>query len=110
WGFRQLIRSYLRGMHRLSVAGREHLPDPPFVMIANHSSHLDAVTLAAALPLKLADRAHPIPAADTLFKSLPISAFAAYAINALPLWRKGTKPENLMAFRDRLIEDRLIYI
>jgi 1-acyl-sn-glycerol-3-phosphate acyltransferase len=110
WAFRQMVRAYLRGIHRLSIAGLEHLPDPPFVMIANHASHLDAVTLAAALPFKLADRAYPIAAADTFFTSLPTSAFAAYAINALPLWRKGTKPEDLAAFRSRLIEDRLIYI
>jgi 1-acyl-sn-glycerol-3-phosphate acyltransferase len=108
--FRQLVRFYLRAMHRLSVAGRELLPDPPFVLIANHSSHLDAITLAASLPLRLADRAHPIAAADTFFSSLASSAFAAYAINALPLWRKGTKPEDLAAFRSRLIEDGLIYI
>ncbi|MBI3517560.1 MAG: 1-acyl-sn-glycerol-3-phosphate acyltransferase [Proteobacteria bacterium] len=110
WGFRQTIRTYLRSVHRLSVIGAELLPDPPFVMVANHASHLDAITLAAALPLKLADRAHPIAAADTFFTSLPVSAFAAYAINALPLWRKGTKPEDLAAFRDRLVEDALIYI
>lgn len=110
WGFRQIVRTYLRGFHRLSVDGIAHLPEPPFVMIANHASHLDAVTLAAALPARLADRAYPIAAADTFFTSLPISAFAAYAINALPLWRRGTTPADLAAFRARLIEERLIYI
>lgn len=108
--FRQLVRLYLRAVHRLSVRGLEHLPAPPFVLIANHSSHLDAITLAAALPLRLAERAYPIAAADTFFTSLASSLFAAYAINALPLWRKGTKPADLAAFRARLIEDRLIYI
>ena len=48
--WRVAVRAYLRGYHRLRVEGLEHVPvKPPFVMIANHSSHLDVLTLGAAL-------------------------------------------------------------
>jgi len=35
---------------RLRVAGIEHLPDKPCVVVANHSSYLDGIILTAALP------------------------------------------------------------
>ena len=44
------VRVYFAVAHRLSVKGREHLPTkPPFVVVANHASHLDAMVLAAAM-------------------------------------------------------------
>ena len=47
-GWWSLMRAYLRVGHRLTVHGREHLPsEPPFVLVANHTSHLDALVLAA---------------------------------------------------------------
>ena len=110
WCWRQMARRYLRWFHRLDVVGIERLPAPPFVMIANHASHLDALTLCAVLPAPLADRAYPLAAADTFFTSFAISAFAAYAVNALPMWRKRTRREDLAGLRARLIEDRLVFV
>ena len=110
WCWRELVRGYLHFFHRLEVTGLEHLPEPPFVVIANHSSHLDALTLASAMPARLVDRIHPIAAGDTFFTSFVSSAFAAFAINALPLRRKATKPADLAMLRARLVEDRLVYI
>ncbi|HYC14563.1 MAG TPA: 1-acyl-sn-glycerol-3-phosphate acyltransferase, partial [Stellaceae bacterium] len=43
WCWREIVRLYLRVFHRLRVEGREHLPEAPFVMIANHASHLDTL-------------------------------------------------------------------
>ena len=58
-------RMYLRLYHRLTIHGLEYVPaHGPFVMVANHSSHLDALTLAAALPWKLRRHAFPIAAAS----------------------------------------------
>jgi len=110
WSWRQLVRAYLRLFHRLTVTGLGRLPEPPFVMVANHSSHLDALTLAAAMPARLVDRIHPIAADDTFFTSFASSAFAALALNALPFRRKATRHADLALLRARLIEDRLVYI
>ena len=110
WCWRELVRGYLCLFHRLEVTGLDHLPEPPFVVIANHSSHLDALTLASAMPARLVDRIHPIAADDTFFTSFASSTFAAFAINALPLRRKATKPADLAMLRTRLVEDRLVYI
>lgn len=108
WWF--LVRRYLGWFHRLSVSGRQHLPEPPFVMIGNHASHLDALTLAAALPWRMADRACPLAAGDTFFTSTVTAAFAAYFVNALPIRRKGTTADDLAILRVRLAEDGLVLI
>lgn len=108
--WRALLRAYLRAYHRLEVAGRENLPAPPFVMIANHASHLDALTLSAVLRGDTARRAHALAAGDTFFTSTLSAAFAAYAVNALPVWRKRTRASEIATLRERLVEDGLVYI
>src|SRR5215471_13329246 len=82
------VRAYLALGHRLKVHGRENLPKrPPFVIMANHASHLDALVLVSSLPWHLRDRLFSIAAGDTFFESPASTAFAAVVINALPLWR-----------------------
>jgi 1-acyl-sn-glycerol-3-phosphate acyltransferase len=108
--WRALVRGYLAAFHRLEVTGRENLPAPPFVLVANHASHLDALTLSAVLRGDTARRAHALAAGDTFFTSTLSSAFAAYAVNALPIWRKRTRASEIATLRERLVEDRLVYI
>ena len=104
-------RSLLSLAYGLTVEGRENLPaEPPFVLVGNHTSHLDALTLAAALPVEFAGRVFALAAGDTFFTSDATSAFAAYAINALPIWRKHTSADDLAALRRRLVEDRCVLI
>jgi 1-acyl-sn-glycerol-3-phosphate acyltransferase len=108
WRF--ALRGYLAGFHRLVVTGRENLPPPPFVMVANHASHLDALVLSAVLRGEAARRAHALAAGDTFFTSTLGAAFAAYAVNALPIWRKRTRASEIATLRERLVDDRLAYI
>lgn len=106
-----VLRGYLRAAHRLRVVGREHIPTtPPFVMIANHASHLDALCLASLLPVRFQDRVFPIAAGDTFFETPGATAFAALCLNALPMWRERCGRHALDDLRIRLTEDRLVYI
>ncbi len=83
------LRGWLRLYHRLQIAGREHLPaSGSFVMVANHASHLDALCLLAALPLRQLHRAFPAAARDYFFVSAPRVAAAAIFVNALPFERQ----------------------
>lgn len=110
-GWRVFIRGYLSLWHRLSVEGREFLPvEPPFVVIANHTSHLDAVTLASALPARLRDRVLPVAAGDTFFDTPMHAAFAAALMNALPMWRRNCGRHALEQLRERLVEQPCSYI
>jgi len=108
WGF---VRGYLKVYHRLSVRGRENLPaEAPFILVANHASHLDVLALAGSCPARLRDRIFPIAAGDTFFESVPVAAFAAYALNALPLWRKHCDPADLQELRRRLTDEPCAYV
>ncbi|HKS17310.1 MAG TPA: lysophospholipid acyltransferase family protein [Planctomycetota bacterium] len=105
------VKAYLKICHRLVVRGSEHLPRRlPFVMVSNHASHLDALILGSALPWFLRERVHPLAAGDTFFESLPMSAFAAFAMNALPLWRRNCDPRDLEALRRRLVDQPCGYV
>ena len=106
------IRSYLRIFHRLHVEGIENIPkEPPFVIVANHSSHLDALILASRLSWRLRDDVYPIAAGDTFFETPVAAAFAAIALNALPMWRKrGGGRHALEELRARLINEKCVYV
>jgi 1-acyl-sn-glycerol-3-phosphate acyltransferase len=106
-----LTSGYLRLFHRFRVEGRDHLPaKPPFVVVANHASHLDAIALAVGLPPGLRDRAFPIAAGDTFFETKATAAFAAIFLNALPMWRKKCGSHAMETLRERLIGGDTIYL
>lgn len=91
-----IARVGLRIYHRYSVRGREHLPkDEPFVMVANHASHLDAICLLSALPLLKIQKVFPAAAKDYFFTTMPKIAFFAVTMNAMPFDRKENPRESL---------------
>ncbi len=58
-------RVALRMYNRFEISGREHLPrNRSFVLVANHTSHFDAVALLSGLPLRTLHRAYPLAARD----------------------------------------------
>jgi 1-acyl-sn-glycerol-3-phosphate acyltransferase len=106
-----LIRSYFAIAHRLTIIGRERLPaHGPFVLAANHCSHLDALALGAALIPRHRERAFPIAAGDVFFQTKITSTFSAIVLNALPMWRKNCGPHALADLRQKLQEEKAIFI
>ena len=105
------VRGALTLTERVEVVGREHLPRSiPFVLAANHSSHLDALILAMALPLGLRNHVFPLAAGDTFFETPALAAFAAGMMNALPLWRKNCGHHAIATLRRRLVAEPCGYI
>jgi 1-acyl-sn-glycerol-3-phosphate acyltransferase len=109
--WRLLVAAYLRIYHRLRIHGREHLPpQAPFILAANHSSHLDALILAAAVPWRLRQSVFPIAAGDVFFETPAVSVFSAMMLNALPMWRRRCGSHAMQELRDRLLGEPAIYI
>jgi 1-acyl-sn-glycerol-3-phosphate acyltransferase len=98
-----VIRGLLRVWHRYEVVGRENLPQQgSFVMVANHSSHLDAPAMLCALPLGRIHRAFPAAARDYFFTNLSKLVFSAIVVNAMPFDRKDNPQQSLALCRQLL--------
>ena len=109
--WRSITRLYLAIAHRLRIRGRENLPThPPFVLVANHASHLDAIILGGILPLRFVGAVFPIAAGDTFFTKRASSIFATAFMNALPIWRKSCGAHLLEDLRERLLKGSSVYI
>ena len=109
--WRTITRMYLAIAHRLEIHGRNNLPArPPFVLVANHASHLDAVVLGAILPARFVGAVFPIAAGDTFFTKPASSIFATACMNALPIWRKNCGAHSLEDLRERLAGGECVYI
>jgi 1-acyl-sn-glycerol-3-phosphate acyltransferase len=110
-GWWSAVRLWLSLVNRLRIRGRHRLPaDGPFVLVANHESHLDALVLACALPLGLRDRMFPLAAGDVFFETPAVAAFAAHLLNALPVWRRNPGRHGLDELRRRLLEEDAVYL
>lgn len=97
--------------NRVRVSGIDNLPaSPPYVLIANHTSHLDAVLLSSLLPAKWRDQVFPIAASDTFFEKRQTAAFAAWLLNALAIKRHGIGAHDLEEMRTRLVDDHAVFI
>ena len=91
-----MLRGWMRLYHRLQIDGRDRLPaSGSFIMVCNHTSHLDTLCMLCAVPLRKIHRTFPAAAADYFFSSLPRSAISAIFINALPFDRKVKGAESL---------------
>jgi 1-acyl-sn-glycerol-3-phosphate acyltransferase len=105
------LRIYLTIAHRLEIIGQQHLPTHgPFILAANHCSHLDAISLVAALQPRHRERAFPIAAGDVFFQTTASSVFSAIALNALPMWRKNCGSHALADLRRKLEQEKCIYV
>jgi 1-acyl-sn-glycerol-3-phosphate acyltransferase len=97
------IRGWLRLYHRFEFSGAEHIPaQGSFIIVANHSSHLDTLCILSALPLRKLHRAFPAAAQDYFFVSMPRLAMAAVVVNALPFGRQGRIRNSLELCRSLL--------
>jgi 1-acyl-sn-glycerol-3-phosphate acyltransferase len=84
-----VLRCWLRVYHRLTIVGRQNLPtDRSFVLIANHTSHLDALCLLSALSFRQLRCAFPAAARDYFCSTALRAQVARVLVNALPFDRR----------------------
>lgn len=106
-----LARCWLKWVHRLDITGSQNLPAAgPFLLVANHCSHLDTPVLMCALPKRTLRSAYPIAAKDTFFTNPFRSLLATKLVNALPVRREGADRQALGTLRARMVEDRSVLI
>lgn len=74
----------------VSVWQRKQLPlKGPAIVVANHNSHLDILTLFTLFPLSTLSLVHPVAAADYFLRNRAIAWFAIKVIGIIPVTRGG---------------------
>ncbi|MEW6338567.1 MAG: lysophospholipid acyltransferase family protein [Acidobacteriota bacterium] len=83
-----VVRPFMTLFIGLRVRGREHLPaSDPFLLVANHSSHLDTVALQSLFPLRRLRRIRAVAAADYFERTRLRSVLSRALFNTLPIDR-----------------------
>lgn len=103
--FALAIKPFMALFIGLRVRGREHIRDyDQFILVANHSSHLDTISLLSLFPLTRLHRIRPVAAADYFERNAMVSALTKTLFNILAIARKNITPENnpLRRMRDAI--------
>ena len=97
--FRTVMTGIYRNYFSLKCYGLEHIPqDKPYIIMPNHSSHLDTLTVITALGTK-AYHLWVLAARDYWFATRLQGWFARTCLNALPIEREGNFTEFLQDLR-----------
>ena len=93
--FTFLFRPFLALFVGLRVRGREHLPArDPFILVANHTSHLDTISLLSLFRGSRLRLIRPVAAADYFERNAVIAWLAKTCFNILPIARKNVTAES----------------
>jgi len=85
--FEAFCRTFFEVYSPLTVEGRHHLPDEPFLLCSNHSSHADSAALMTASGRRFRDFAL-LGASDYFFRSSSVRWRVAPLMNVIPIERR----------------------
>jgi 1-acyl-sn-glycerol-3-phosphate acyltransferase len=96
------VRPFVTLFIGLRTRGLENIPKKgPFVLVANHSSHLDTVCLLSLFPVRRLREIRPVAAADYFERNKLTSAVSRTLFNILPIPRKDFTEQNHPVVRMR---------
>ena|GEM_PF-482342 len=92
---RGILKSLAWSSLKVSIEGTENLTGltGPYVVVANHSSHIDATLIVCGIPLEVGQYLSTGVAADYFFTKLHRKAFVVLTFNAFPIER-GSQRRN----------------
>jgi len=95
----------------ISVSGRKKLPKKgPAIVIANHNSHLDVLTLFTLFPLSVLKHVHPVAAADYFLRNKLMAWFALKVIGIIPVVRGGGQDKPLQSSIEALEQGKILIL
>ena len=111
--FALFVRPIMLIVLGLNVRRREGLPAKgPAVLVANHNSHLDAVTLMSLFPLRMLPKLRPVAAQDYFFRNPLLKWFALRIMGILPLDRevKSKRKHPLAGINEALDRGEIVIV
>lgn len=86
---RGILKAIAWSSLKVSIEGTENLAGltGPYVVVANHSSHIDATLIVCGIPLEVGQYLSTGVAADYFFTKLHRKAFVVLTFNAFPIER-----------------------
>lgn len=92
YGYGYLMRTFLRMFVGVRFAStRFLLEEKQFIIVANHNSHLDTMTILSSLPRSIIHKVKPVAAADHFGKTRMKSKLSNFFVNTLLIQRKRDK-------------------
>ncbi len=89
------VKPFMKIFIGLRVYGRQNLPKcHPFIIVANHSSHLDTLSLLSIFPIKDLSKIQPVAAGDYFDRNKLISFLTHRLFNILTIPRSGITRDN----------------
>ena len=94
------------------VRDRENLPKAgPAIIVANHNSHLDTLTIMTMYPLRMLACLRPVAAMDYFMRNKALAWFAMRVMGIIPIVRGGhAKDVNPLAACEEALDRREILI
>lgn len=114
WVWAQFLKQiFFRFYIRLKVKGdfgKVYRENPRLLVISNHASHLDAISIAAAIPFRYWLSLYFAAAKDYFFSNYWMTFFSQHCIGAIPIDRKDRKGEAVRLCIDLLTKLNSIWL
>ncbi len=104
--YRILMRNFLRVIFGVSYKNTARFKGvEQFIIVANHNSHLDTMSILSALPFSLQAKVHPIAAGDYFGKNRITKFLIEFFVNTLLIVRHKTETKsNALEEMDQLLK------
>lgn len=87
--YRLILRPFLSLIIGVKFPKASEFPEGQFLLVSNHNSHLDTVSLLCSLPVKRLKDVHPAAAADYFARNKVMATLCEFFLNTVFVRRKG---------------------
>lgn len=87
--YRLILRPFLSLIIGVKFPKASDFPEGQFLLVSNHNSHLDTVSLLCSLPVKRLKDVHPAAAADYFARNKTMATLCEFFLNTVFVRRKG---------------------
>ncbi len=87
--YRLILRPFLALIVGVKFPKATEFPEGHFILVSNHNSHLDTVSLLCSIPVNRLRDVHPVAAADYFARNIIMATLCEFFLNTVFVRRKG---------------------